>query len=69
MVVDEAESALDKAKEEFNALSQNENPQEYFKKVKEIADTVEQKVKDAHKALVYVTNSIKGASNTTTTSQ
>lgn len=63
MVTDEAESALDRAKEEFNALATSNNPQEYFKKVKEIVAGVMQKIKDAHKALVDVINSIKGSSN------
>ncbi|MEK7559953.1 MAG: hypothetical protein AAB522_01475 [Patescibacteria group bacterium] len=62
--IEAAEDALDKAKEEFKALSQSENPKEYFKKVKDIVATVAQKVKNAHKALVDVINSIKGLSDT-----
>lgn len=63
VVIDDAESALDRAKEEFNSFATSDNPQEYFKKVKEVASSVAQKVKDAHKALVDVINSIKGVSN------
>lgn len=75
MVIDEAENSLDKAKEEFNALSQSEKPEEYFKKVKNVVADVAQKIKDAHKALVDVINSTKGvsvkvpSSTSTTTSQ
>lgn len=61
-VIEDTENALDMAKEEFNALVQNEAPQEYFSKVKEVIAGVSQKVRDAHKALVDVINSTKGAS-------
>ncbi|HEY4521922.1 MAG TPA: hypothetical protein VJH05_02165 [Candidatus Paceibacterota bacterium] len=62
--INEAESALDKAKEEYHAFTGGENLQENFKKVKEIAASVAQKTKDAHQALVDVINSIKGVSET-----
>lgn len=63
ITIETAEDSLDKAKEEFNALAKSENPQEYFKKVKEIVSGVAQKIKDAHKALIDVINLIKGTSN------
>ena len=61
--INEVESALDRAKEEYHAFTGGKNPKENFAKVKEIISGVAQKVKDAHKALVGVINSIKGASN------
>lgn len=62
MVIDEAESSLDRAKEEFKAMAQNEKPDEYFKKVKEVVAIVSTKTKDAHRALIDVINSTKGIS-------
>ena len=62
--INEVESALDEAKEEYHAFTSGENLQDNFVKVKEIISDVAQKVKDAHKALVDVINSIKGVSET-----
>lgn len=54
------ESALSDAKAQFGAMAKSENPKEAFRKVKELVRGVAQKVKDAHRALVDVVNSIKG---------
>lgn len=60
--IESAEDALDKAKEEFTTFASTENPKEYFEKVKTVVHNVSQKVREAHKALVDVINSVKGAS-------
>lgn len=54
------EAALNDAKTQFGAMSQNTDPKTAFNKVKELVRGVEQKVKEAHAALVNVVKSIKG---------
>lgn len=61
--IESAEDALDKAKEEFTTFVLSENPKENFEKVKAVVQNVASAVKNAHKALVDVINSIKGASD------
>lgn len=54
------ETALSDAKAKFAEMAKSENPKEAFKKVKELAHSVAEKVKEAHKALVDVVTSLKG---------
>jgi hypothetical protein len=55
-----AETSLDEAKEAFNDMSLSENYKTAFQEVKRLVRDVAAKIKDAHKALVDVINSIKG---------
>lgn len=54
------ETALSDAKAKFAEMAKSENPKEAFKKVKELARGVAEKVKEAHRALVEVVTSLKG---------
>lgn len=55
-----AQTALNDAKTKFKEMANSQNPKEAFKQVKVLVQGVAQKVKDAHRALVDVVNSIKG---------
>ena len=55
-----AETALNDAKAKFKEMANSQNPKEAFKQVKILVQGVAQKIKDAHRALVSVVNSIKG---------
>ena len=55
-----AETALSDAKAKFKEMANSQNPKEAFKQVKILVQGVAQKMKDAHRALVDVVNSIKG---------
>ena len=54
------ETALGDAKTQFGAMAKSADPKTAFQKVKELVRGVEQKIKDAHSALVNVVSSTKG---------
>ncbi|OGF64159.1 hypothetical protein A2661_00230 [Candidatus Giovannonibacteria bacterium RIFCSPHIGHO2_01_FULL_45_24] len=55
-----AETALSDAKAKFKEMTNSQNPKESFRQVKTLVQGVAQKIKEAHRALVGVVNSIKG---------
>lgn len=63
----EAEKALEDAKAKYTEAAKNPDFKAAFKNVREIVNGVQEKVKDAHKALVDVVNSIKGLGRGTAT--
>ena len=60
--ITDAATALGNAKAKFITMTASTDPKAVFKQVKDLVRGVEQKIKDAHHALVDVVKSIKGAS-------
>ncbi len=58
--ISDAVAALQTAKSKYTNIAQNPDPALAFQSVKQIIKDAEQKVKDAHAALVDVTSSVKG---------
>lgn len=63
----EAQITLDAAVQKFESMLGVDNPREAFKEVQAMMNTVKDKIKAAHAALVDVINSLKGIGNTATT--
>lgn len=61
--ISDAEKALEDAKAKYTEATQEKDFKIAFNKVREVVQGVTEKVKDAHRALVEVVNSIKGLGN------
>jgi len=57
-----AEDALGSAKDAFDAMSLSEDPKDAFAEVKRLVKDTAEKVREAHRALTQVINSIRGTS-------
>ncbi len=66
--IGEAETALENMKTKYGEMASSTDPVKKFKDVKKLGEMVTPKLKDAHRSLVDVINSIKGMSGTSATS-